>query len=346
MAIETKRPTIRATRPTDVNAALLNAIDANGKRLNYKCSKCGNIKSRNEFFQCTSAKNRTGYSSICKECATAIAAPDGEITQEGMYELCKVIDKPYIERLYNESYRAKLKMPVSKISKYFNLVNASFKTQGFGDSEPLKVLTADEVAKQTTRSTRDFDDDEYDKDEAIENFGTGWRADEYKMLWKKYNLLLKNYPLRTEMHKEMLIKYVKYAIREELAVASGDVASAEKWGKLAASTAKDAKINPNQLSETDLNNGVTCFSELAAMVEKTQDVIPILPQFREEPKDRVDYTLWEYINYARHLQGLPLVKYSEIYDFLTQRYEELKKHYDFLELDKKGDFDNHNLGEE
>lgn len=345
MAIETKRPTIRATRPTDVNAALLNAIDANGKRLNYKCSKCGNIKSRNEFFQCTSAKNRTGYSSICKECATAIAAPDGEITKEGMYELCNVIDKPYIERLYKESYRAKLKTAVSKISKYLNLVNASYKTQGFDSSEALRTDdTEDEV--EPTVQRKDLDDSEYDKEVAIENFGAGWRAEEYKMLWKKYNLLLKNYSLRTEMHKEMLIKYVKYAVREELAVASGDVASAEKWGKLAASTAKDAKINPNQLSEADLSNGVTCFSELAAMVEKTQDVIPILPQFREEPKDRVDYTLWEYINYARHLQGLPLVKYSEIYDFLTQRYEELKKHYDFLELDKKGDFDNHNLGEE
>ena len=50
-------------------------------------------------------------------------------------------------------------------------------------------------------------------------------------------------------------------------------------------------------------------------VEQAVDVIPILPRFKYRPNDAVDFILWCYINYERNLNGLPEVKYSDVYKF-------------------------------
>ena len=315
-------------------------MDANGRPLNARCSECGAIKSRTDFFITYSPSNPTGISKMCKPCCYKVAIKNNDLDRNGLYELCKKLDKPYIDKLYGDAQANSSLKVQSRLAKYFTLLNqdaGGYKNLGFEEGQQV-------IDKDSTIGRNKIPP--YDANEAMEIFGVGWKSEEYKMLWRKYNLLLQSYPLRTEMHKEALIKYVKYAIREEISVANGDEAASEKWGRLAANTAKDAKINPNQLSVADLSDGMTCFSQLAAAVEKAQDIIPMLPQFKEEPKDRVDYILWEYINYARHLEGKPLVAYSDIYSFLDRRYNELKKHYAFMKMDEKGDFDEHNIGDE
>lgn len=183
-------------------------------------------------------------------------------------------------------------------------------------------------------------------DELKDIFGEGFSQADYVAMYKKYAAMQDNYPLKTQMHAEALATYVKYAYKRDLAIASDDVEAAEKWGKLASKQATDAKINPSQLSAADLSEGLTSFSQLSAMVEKAQDVIPLLPSFIEEPKDRVDYTLWEYINYARHLEGKPLVEYRQIYSYLQERYISLKKRYKFMKKENDGHFDSNDIDSE
>lgn len=183
-------------------------------------------------------------------------------------------------------------------------------------------------------------------EELKDMFGRGFDEPGYREMHKRFVALSNNYPLRTEMHREALLTYTKYAFRRDEAIADGDIDAADKWGKLAAKQAADAKINPSQLSAADLSDGMTSFSQLSAMVEKAQDIIPLLPQFIEEPKDRVDYTLWEYINYARHLDGKPLIEYKELYKFLEARYESLKKRYKFMKKEEDGNFDTDDIDSE
>jgi hypothetical protein len=133
------------------------------------------------------------------------------------------------------------------------------------------------------------------------------------------------------MHTEALLTYIRYRCKEEISTAKGDVKEAKAWGELAAKAAQDAKINPSQLSKADLADGLSTFGELVRAVEQAVDIISILPKFKEKPQDKVDFTLWCYINYIRDLKGLPYCDYKDIYAFYEQRKKEYEQHTSFEE---------------
>lgn len=170
-------------------------------------------------------------------------------------------------------------------------------------------------------------------------FGEGFTDSEYEELAKRFNTLQQNYPLRTAMHVEALTTYIKYAFKRDKAIAEDDIESADKWGKLAAKQATDAKINPSQLSAADLSDGISNFGKLTEAVEREIDIIPILPKFATDPQDSLDFILWQFINYNRRLQNLPEVKYSEIYSFLDTNVKDYRKEYKFLVPFPKGDYE-------
>jgi hypothetical protein len=161
-------------------------------------------------------------------------------------------------------------------------------------------------------------------DELIDKWGIGYEKDEYHAFERKYNMLKNNYQEKTAMHTEALLTYIRYRVKEEISTAKNDMKAAKEWGSLAQKAAQDAKINPSQLSKSDLSDGLDTFGQLVRTVEQAVDIIPILPQFKEKPQDKPDFTLWCYVNYVRDLKGLPLVPYEDIYKFYDQR----KKDYE------------------
>lgn len=176
-------------------------------------------------------------------------------------------------------------------------------------------------------------------DELKDLFGYGFTESEYREMYRKFISLQNNYPLKTEMHKEALITYVKYAFKRDKAIADDDMDAADKWGKLCAKQATDAKINPSQLSAADLSDGINNFSKLVEAVERTQDIIPILPKYKQAPLDMVDYTIWQYVNYVRRLQNLPTIKYDELYKFLEEKAKTDSKSYPFVQIPPNGHYD-------
>ena len=66
-----------------------------------------------------------------------------------------------------------------------------------------------------------------------------------------------------------------------------------------------------------------CKKEKSRRVEQNIDIIPTLPQFKYRPNDAVDFCIWNYINYARDLEGKPLVEYQDVYKF----YDKMKQAY-------------------
>lgn len=239
-----------------------------------------------------------------------------------------------ISKLQELKEQANLAQSEISVKKSKNKELKSKKSQT-SKSEGENCLNDSESAKEKLKKNQE----EYVK----EIFGSGFSSRDYKELGRRFFEMQNNYPLRTAMHTEALVTYIKYAYKRDEAIADDDIDAADKWGKLAAKQATDAKINPSQLSAADLSDGMTSFSQLSAMVEKAQDIIPLLPQFVEEPKDRVDYTLWEYINYIRHLNGQPLIEYKELYKFLNARYESLKKRYKFMKKEDDGKFDENDI---
>lgn len=170
----------------------------------------------------------------------------------------------------------------------------------------------------------------------IDMFGEGYSRIEYKNMYKKYNDMQKNYTIQTNIHKEALLTYVRFKVKEELATAKGDVQEAQKWYQAAQDAADKAKLTPKQLSKADLQGGITNFSDIFKAVEEANERIPIFPEFRYRPNDAVDFILWCYVNYERNLNSMPEVKYSDIYKF----YDEKKQEYMDMYGDPYGIFAN------
>ena len=164
----------------------------------------------------------------------------------------------------------------------------------------------------------------------VDTWGNGFTDKEYEILNRKLNEFVKYYPLRTAMHREALITYLKYAQMRDKAIENDMVEEADKWGKLAAKQAQDAKINPSQLSLADLSNGIANVGKIVEAVEKVEDVIPILPQFIRQPRDEVDYTIWLYVQYCQRMTNMPECSYEDIYKFVLDKYNHNKKDYAFL----------------
>lgn len=286
-----------------------------------KCSQCGEIKGSIFFYPCYSPNNKTGYTYICKDCCEEFSLDDGVFTKDGAYRLCKLIDKPYKEKYYAYCQNKKFKTEKAKIGAYIQVSNynrGKAKEEGFDCSEQVNYL-------------EDYDksSEEIEKEDKIRKklFGIGYTDDEYEWLYNKYSMLTNNYPIRTEMHKEMLVKYCKYALREDQAIANNDTNSAKYWGDLASKTAVNAKINPNQLSVADLSDGLDCFSQLSMAVEKAGDIIEYLPKYLKQPLDRVDYIIYMLLDYLRDLEGKPHINYEDVYKWINDRAKENTKKF-------------------
>lgn len=289
-----------------------------------KCGgRCGKEKPIGEFYNTTSPAFPTGKMTICKKCLKNLVDYNDMST---VYSVLQAVDVPFLYDIWDNCVvKGKEKKEDGKtydvFGNYIRMANSGlneFKGRSFKDSIYEKTTT-NEVSKNI------LVDSDFNKDALIDKWGIGYDDDELKSFEKKYEFLKDNYPQVTAMHTEALLIYIRYRVKEEFATASGDIAQAEKWGKLADKASERAKINPSQLSKADLTGGLNSFGEVSRAVERAKDIIPILPKFIEKPQDKVDFTLWCYINYIRRMKNLPDADYKDIYNFYEERKQEYKK---------------------
>lgn len=196
--------------------------------------------------------------------------------------------------------------------------------------EPKKV---EEKIVEVVQEEKELSDEELKEQRHTQNvtkWGKGFDDDEYEILNTKLEQFTPYYPLKTAMHKEALMTYLKYAQLRDRAIINNDVDAADKWGKLASKQAGDAKINPSQLSLADLSHGISNFGKITEAVEKASDIVSLLPKYTRAPRDEPDYYLWQTVNYLRRLSNMPEVEYADIYAFVSEKYKENYKTYEFL----------------
>lgn len=157
----------------------------------------------------------------------------------------------------------------------------------------------------------------------VDLFGEGYTRSEYKKMVKKYKEMSQTYVIQTSIHKEALVTYVRFKVKEEMATVKGDVAEASKWYMAAQNAAEQGKLTAKQLSKEDLQGGIVNFSDIFTAVEGAKERIKIFPEFKYQPKDAADFIIWCYINYERNLNNMPEVEYKDIYEF----YDKKKKEY-------------------
>jgi len=270
------------------------------------CSKCNKEKNDNKFFKTRSSFTNKERIDTCNECI------DTQIKNGGMDELLKFlrfVDTPFLNKIW---FSDKVN---ENIGTYMKNIALNNKNDTYVNSD----IEVKQISKLEVESNEEVPED------LVERFGPGYPLEEYKAFQKKYDFIKNGgYQENTTMHTEALIKYCIFQIKSENALGQNDLATAKEYAKFAKEAASAAKINPNQFKKEDLSNGIEAFGELSRVIEGAKDVIAVLPKFRERPQDKVDVTLWCYINYVRDLQGLEPVKYSEIYKF----YDEIKKEYE------------------
>lgn len=154
-------------------------------------------------------------------------------------------------------------------------------------------------------------------------FGEGYTKTEYKKMFRKYEEMKQTYVIQTSIHREALVTYVRFKVKEEMATAKGDVAEAQKWYSAAQTAAEQGKLTAKQISKEDLQGGIINFSDIFAAVEGAKERIKIFPEFKYQPKDAADFIIWNYVNYERNLNNMPEVEYRDIYEF----YDKKKKEY-------------------
>ena len=166
-------------------------------------------------------------------------------------------------------------------------------------------------------------------DDMITLFGEGYTKTEYMKMYQKYSEMKQTYVIQTSIHKEALVTYVRFKVKEEMATAKGDVGEAKKWFDAAQTAAEQGKLTAKQISKEDLQGGIVNFSDIFTAVEGAKERIKIFPEFKYQPKDAADFIIWCYVNYERNLNNMPEVKYKDIYAF----YDRKKKEY----IDTYGD---------
>ena len=338
-------------------------VPANKQKGKKTCSCCGKEKNLTQFYLSYSPMFSVDRRApICIECCkTSSLNSDGTININGLQDILRKTDKPlYFDLLDSAKKNVKKENNFISneevelhgydvLSSYFRLVvMRQNRAKSYSDSEKegfmySKSNRSNEDKKEIINRYMDFqetkgktttcapmDEEEFNvTQEMIDMFGEDYSPLEYKKMSKKYKDMTKTYVIQTNLHKEALLTYVRFKVKEEIATSKGDVQEAQKWYQAAQDAAEKAKITPKQLTKEDLQGGITSFSEIFKAVEQAVDVIPILPQFKYRPNDALDFVIWCYINYARDLQGLPQCSYEDVYRF----YDKKKKEY----LDQYGD---------
>lgn len=282
------------------------------------CLKCEKSKYMTDFFLSNSDLHSDSRYPVCKVCLKQnLDVEDVKSVQDLLMQM----NRPFLMDSWISSIEESQRTNKEPFGMYLKNVNLNFKTYTWKDSV-FEIQHVKESVNIDSILKNDI------TDELIEKWGIGYEKDEYLAFERKYNMLKNNYQEKTAMHTEALLTYIRYRVKEEISTAKNDMKSAKEWGQLAQKAAQDAKINPSQLSKSDLSDGLDTFGQLVRTVEQAVDIIPILPKFKEKPQDKPDFTLWCYVNYVRDLKGLPLVPYQDIYKFYDQR----KKDYESAKL--------------
>ena len=335
----------------------------------YKvCSQCKRTLAYYQFYsEINPFVSQDGKMNVCRNCIKDLSVDDtGKLDIERFQECLRMLNKPFIPSVFDAAIKEnEVRMKSGSVCSDMTIIGNYFRDIGtlkqyrYLDNQhsnwlDLKHKKDAEAAIQAMRKTYEIAKDgtysgedifylnEMNKkagnyfevtDNMISMFGEGLTNDEYKLMYTKYTRLKQNYTVKTAMHEEFLIDYVKFQVKKDLAVAANDLDAVKKWSALATTAAQEAKLTPKQLTAADLQNGLDTFSEIFEVVESAEDIIMTLPRYKQQPNDMVDFTIWNYINYERKLNGMPLVPYDEIYAFYERQKEEyIAEHGDPFKL--------------
>ena len=289
------------------------------------CVGCDKDKKPSEFYKSYGA-TESGLLPYCKKCCIKYSLNNnGEFNVDKFKEMLQKVDRPFLYDTLSDNLK--------KYKKIESAIGFYFKDLGLVQNRKLKykdsIFSPEDDNNKNEELEKDsiFNLSRSERNVLVDKFGYGYDDNEYVLFEKKYQELRPSFQLSTTMHEECLREYCIDKVKEGLAKARGDFKEAKEWASMAKEQANSGKLNPSQMSKSDLSGGLDSFGQMRRMVEQTDlgEMQRILPIYTEKPKDRVDITLWMYVNYVRDLKGLEECEYKDIWDFYNKRIKEYEK---------------------
>jgi len=294
-------------------------------KLTKKCIECHIDKTIKQFVTNNSQKDL--LDPFCNDCRKKLA-----IDEDSLKRYCEDSGRGWNQDLFKEALiktEEKLikKNKVKPIDNYDELliqksINYYFSKMNFPQNEHGSVQELPKTKKSKKLKGK------VDK-ELINKWGEGYDPELYNLFEIKYQKLIRSYSEKTEMHTEALLVYIRYRVKEEIETAQNHIKEAKEWGALASKAALDAKINPAQMSKSDISGGIDVMTQLFETIESEVGIIPFLPKLLEQPYDDADMIIWSIVNYIRRLEEKPVVDYKSIYVFYDEMLNEYYKQMGF-----------------
>jgi hypothetical protein len=290
------------------------------------CASCGKGKLETSFYATTSKMYPDKRLSICKTCLSDMVDVS---SVESVKDVLRQIDKPFIASLWRSCVE---EYPDNPFGNFMRCIGSLQQYKGwtwdnssFGEDDKIvgtSVETEKKSSKKSTSSTvtnqNEIPLELYDK------WGFEFTPKEIIAFEALYNDLKNNYKLPTASHVEFLKLACISRVKATNAMARGDTKEARDYMAIFKDMTSAGKLQPAQFSKADLSEGLDTFGQLVRRVEMSESPIPILPQFREQPKDKVDIVIWAYANYSRSIKGLEEASYEEIYKWYDKRKEDFE----------------------
>ena len=332
----------------------------NKKPTFFICTKCAR-RMKSESFYNNSSKP-LGILPVCKECMYSMAMDGYGTTRQGMIDVCKYLDMPFIQNLYNEALEKYPDKPKMVISHYFTVkmrkkeyqdlhfVDSIF--EAYEDLEEVGVLEEETIDLSETFEPGEIEPAE---EQVRKRQSRAKRLQELKEKWGNFDsieylerceklyieIVQGGYIILSSMHDLAVRNYCKLQVDWDIAQETKDYNAMAQLKQPLKDARTDAKLNPNQFKAADFqNSGANSFGEITRLVAKRDGFIPLPMKFFKQPTDQIDWLIVELINYDRHILGLPEVSYEEVYQYYIDRVKKFNKEYNAdIENGDMGDLD-------
>jgi hypothetical protein len=260
---------------------------------------------------------------------------------DSLKTVLRTIDKPFIAHVWQSSLETKdpvgnmLRM-LASLPQYKTL---TWENSVFESTSSVAKRQDDndetEYLDPTVSSNRDKIVSHKVSDELYKKWGRSFKPSEILDFEEAYENLAPSFQIENANQEGYLKLACINQVKAMYAMATDRTKEAKDYMDMFHKITQAGNLQPAQ-NKKDLTQGINSFSEMVKKVEQSEDVIHILPQFRERPQDKVDIVIWAFVNYIRNLKGLSDVTYEEIwrwYDSRKKAYEDMLAR--IVDLDKE-----------
>lgn len=292
------------------------------------CTCCGEDKSLNDYYKSNSYSNRhTKKMAVCKDCTIKIFENYRKIykkdIKKSIIETCRLLDMYFEDSVYDATMLEVVGTKNPPIRRYITKVNSmsGIKDLTFIDSKINTEIAQKEVEGEITVSSK-----------MIEKWNEGHPIELYSQFDKFYNEIAPVYDVDNPLRKMYLIQFIKNTVLSDYYLSKGEIKKAQDYGKMAKDTADAGQLSPKEFSKIS-SGGLSSVSEIIKLVEQEVDIVSVMPQYQQQPKDKLDFVIWCFINYLRRLEDLPEVEYKDLWEFYNKMEEDKKN--EILDFSKK-----------